>query len=99
MTMMFMSSTNMNCRHILSAPQMLKIVSDLGLLSSPNTVLRKLGIKLVQRLGLTFLKARVAAWRCVSLLSHKVMETYSQFLTRMAKIIFSLSDRYNNDAT
>ena len=49
-----------------SAPQMLKIVSDLGLLSSPNTVLRKLGIKLVQRLGLTFLKARVAAWRCVS---------------------------------
>ena len=42
---------------------MLRIVTDLGLLSSPNTVLRKLGIKLVQRLGLTFLKARVAAWR------------------------------------
>ena len=31
-----------------------------------NIVLRKLSIKLIQRLGLTFLKAKVAAWRCVS---------------------------------
>jgi len=29
----------------------------------PNTNIRKLGLKLVQRLGLIFLKAKVAAWR------------------------------------
>ena len=29
----------------------------------PNTNLRKLGLKLVQRLGLIFLKAKVATWR------------------------------------
>ena len=28
-----------------------------------NVVIQKLGVKLVQRLGLTFLKAKVASWR------------------------------------
>lgn len=35
----------------------------LSLQEHNNTLLRKLSIKAVQRLGLTFLKARVAAWR------------------------------------
>lgn len=30
---------------------------------SSQAMLRKLGIKLIQRLGLTFLKPRLAAWR------------------------------------
>lgn len=32
---------------------------------SNQTLLRKLGVKLVQRLGLTFLRPRVAKWRWV----------------------------------
>ena len=42
---------------------MLKILNELNLNEANNTVLRKLCTKLTQRIGLTFMKARVAAWR------------------------------------
>ncbi|KAJ8318891.1 hypothetical protein KUTeg_003982 [Tegillarca granosa] len=45
------------------APVILKNVQDLKLKDSGNTFLRKAFIKVIQRLGLTFLKNRVAAWR------------------------------------
>jgi hypothetical protein len=41
----------------------LKVVQDAKLDKNANVVIRKLGVKLVQRLGLTFLKAKVATWR------------------------------------
>ncbi|XP_067672679.1 tubulin-specific chaperone D-like [Haliotis asinina] len=45
------------------APSVLTNVKDSNMMESGNTILRKLTIKLIQRLGLTFLKNRVAAWR------------------------------------
>ncbi|XP_053517293.1 tubulin-specific chaperone D isoform X4 [Artibeus jamaicensis] len=53
-----------------------------GLPDSSHTLLRKLGVKLVQRLGLTFLKPRVAKWRyqrgCRSLAANLQVCTQSQ---------------------
>ncbi|OWF45618.1 tubulin-specific chaperone D-like [Mizuhopecten yessoensis] len=45
------------------APVVLTKVNDLKVRDSNNCVIRKNGIKVIQRLGLTFLKNRVAAWR------------------------------------
>lgn len=45
------------------APKVLQSVDDKHLSESSEVVLRKLNIKLIQRLGLTFLKPRLAAWR------------------------------------
>ncbi|XP_075418553.1 tubulin-specific chaperone D isoform X2 [Tenrec ecaudatus] len=45
------------------ASTVLKCLSDCRLAESNQTVLRKLGVKLAQRLGLTFLKPKVAKWR------------------------------------
>lgn len=45
------------------AATVLRCLDDCKLPESNQTLLRKLGVKLVQRLGLTFLKPRVAAWR------------------------------------
>ncbi|XP_077980737.1 tubulin-specific chaperone D-like [Glandiceps talaboti] len=45
------------------APVVLERLIACKLTDTVNTVLRKLHIKLVQRLGLTFLKARIASWR------------------------------------
>lgn len=47
----------------LSAPAVLQCLDQQGLAESNQAMLRKLGVKLVQRLGLTFLKPRVAKWR------------------------------------
>eukprot|EP00058_Branchiostoma_floridae_P020624 XP_002606114.1 hypothetical protein BRAFLDRAFT_88024 [Branchiostoma floridae] len=44
-------------------PVVLKTLVSLKLETSKNTLLRKLAIKLVQRIGLTFLKTRLASWR------------------------------------
>nr|XP_037849705.1 tubulin-specific chaperone D isoform X4 [Chlorocebus sabaeus] len=44
------------------AATVLRCLDDCKLPESNQTLLRKLGVKLVQRLGLTFLKPRVAAW-------------------------------------
>ncbi|XP_014678635.1 PREDICTED: tubulin-specific chaperone D-like, partial [Priapulus caudatus] len=38
-------------------------LSDIDLISHKNSILRKLNIKVTQRLGLTFLKPKQAAWR------------------------------------
>ncbi|XP_046352911.2 tubulin-specific chaperone D-like [Haliotis rufescens] len=45
------------------APTVLTNVRESNMMESGNTILRKLTVKLIQRLGLTFLKNRVAAWR------------------------------------
>ncbi|CAH1795099.1 unnamed protein product, partial [Owenia fusiformis] len=45
------------------APVILERLGTLNLREANNTVLRKMGVKLVQRMGLIFLKARIAAWR------------------------------------
>jgi len=42
---------------------MLQHISELDLYQSSNIVLRKLTVKVVQRVGLCFLKTRVATWR------------------------------------
>lgn len=44
---------------------MLACLDSCRLSESNQTLLRKLGVKLVQRLGLTLLKPKVAAWRWV----------------------------------
>ncbi|PFX29522.1 tubulin-specific chaperone D-like isoform X1 [Stylophora pistillata] len=45
------------------APTVLKQIGAREISNINNTLLRKLNIKLTQRLGLTFLKPRIAAWR------------------------------------
>uniref|UniRef100_A0A8C9LU74 Tubulin-specific chaperone D n=1 Tax=Piliocolobus tephrosceles TaxID=591936 RepID=A0A8C9LU74_9PRIM len=45
------------------AATVLRCLDDCKLPESNQTLLRKLGVKLVQRLGLTFLKPKVASWR------------------------------------
>ncbi|XP_070581206.1 tubulin-specific chaperone D-like [Ptychodera flava] len=45
------------------APIVLERLSACHIADANGSVLRKLNIKLVQRLGLTFLKARIASWR------------------------------------
>ena len=45
------------------APTVLQQISELDLYKSSNILLRKLTVKVVQRIGLCFLKARVATWR------------------------------------
>ncbi|MBN3310433.1 TBCD protein, partial [Amia calva] len=45
------------------APAVQQCLEHCRLADSEQTTLRKLGVKLVQRLGLTFLKPRVARWR------------------------------------
>ncbi|XP_062936877.1 tubulin-specific chaperone D isoform X2 [Cynocephalus volans] len=45
------------------ATTVLECLDSCRLPESNQTLLRKLGVKLVQRLGLTFLKPKVAAWR------------------------------------
>ncbi|CAK7291514.1 Tubulin-specific chaperone D [Vulpes lagopus] len=45
------------------AATVLRCLEGCNLPDSNQTLLRKLGVKLVQRLGLTFLKPRVAKWR------------------------------------
>ncbi|XP_022608201.1 tubulin-specific chaperone D isoform X3 [Seriola dumerili] len=45
------------------APTILQCLEQKHLSESSQAMLRKLGVKLIQRLGLTFLKPRLAAWR------------------------------------
>ncbi|XP_069785635.1 tubulin-specific chaperone D isoform X2 [Narcine bancroftii] len=45
------------------APMVLKCLEERNILECNHTILRKLGIKLIQRLGLTFLKPKIAKWR------------------------------------
>ncbi|KAJ3601268.1 hypothetical protein NHX12_032241 [Muraenolepis orangiensis] len=45
------------------APMVLQCLDQKHLLESSHEMLRKLGVKLIQRLGLTFLKPRLAKWR------------------------------------
>uniref|UniRef100_A0AAY4BLH8 Tubulin-specific chaperone D n=1 Tax=Denticeps clupeoides TaxID=299321 RepID=A0AAY4BLH8_9TELE len=45
------------------APTVMKCLDQRQLSENKQAVLRKLGVKLVQRLGLTFLKPRLAKWR------------------------------------
>uniref|UniRef100_A0A7N6BUW0 Tubulin-specific chaperone D n=1 Tax=Anabas testudineus TaxID=64144 RepID=A0A7N6BUW0_ANATE len=45
------------------APTILQCLEKKHLFESSQAMLRKLGVKLIQRLGLTFLKPRLASWR------------------------------------
>uniref|UniRef100_A0A4W3JVP2 Tubulin-specific chaperone D n=1 Tax=Callorhinchus milii TaxID=7868 RepID=A0A4W3JVP2_CALMI len=45
------------------APIVLKCLDECRVSECDHTILRKMGIKLVQRLGLTFLKPKIAKWR------------------------------------
>ncbi len=45
------------------AETLLDQLLERNLKANPNVLLRKLSLKVVQRLGLTFLKAKVASWR------------------------------------
>ncbi|XP_053767028.1 tubulin-specific chaperone D isoform X2 [Desmodus rotundus] len=69
------------------AATVLECLDRRGLPNSSHTLLRKLGVKLVQRLGLTFLKPRVAKWRyqrgCRSLAANLQVCTQSQREPRM----------------
>ncbi|ESP04000.1 hypothetical protein LOTGIDRAFT_156603 [Lottia gigantea] len=45
------------------APDVLEGISECNLKEKPNSILRKTAIKVIQRLGLTFLKSQVISWR------------------------------------
>ena len=45
------------------APVLMTKLQEANIKESRNTIIRKFGLKLVQRLGMIFLKARVASWR------------------------------------
>ncbi|XP_014442175.1 tubulin-specific chaperone D [Tupaia chinensis] len=64
------------------AATVLECLDRCRLPESSQTLLRRLGIKLVQRLGLTFLRPRVAAWRyqrgCRSLAANLQLRTQGQ---------------------
>uniref|UniRef100_A0A6I8NX67 Tubulin-specific chaperone D n=1 Tax=Ornithorhynchus anatinus TaxID=9258 RepID=A0A6I8NX67_ORNAN len=49
--------------HLTTTSVVLTCLDNCRLSESNHTLLRKLGVKLVQRLGLTFLKPKVAMWR------------------------------------
>uniref|UniRef100_A0AAX7VUP0 Tubulin-specific chaperone D n=1 Tax=Astatotilapia calliptera TaxID=8154 RepID=A0AAX7VUP0_ASTCA len=51
------------CAHTQASPAVLQCLEKKHLSESSEAMLRKLGVKLTQRLGLTFLKPRLAAWR------------------------------------
>ena len=55
-----------------TVPAVLEKVLAGGFLTNVNTILRKSAMKIVQRLGLTLLKTRVAAWRYVLQWSNSV---------------------------
>jgi len=49
---------------VLTASRILHIVThEPAIHLSHNIVIRKLGVKLIQRLGMTYLKSKVATWR------------------------------------
>ncbi|XP_037666539.1 tubulin-specific chaperone D isoform X2 [Choloepus didactylus] len=64
------------------AARVLECLDNCRLSESNQTLLRKLGVKLVQRLGLTFLKPKVAKWRyqrgCRSLAANLSLPTQGQ---------------------
>ncbi|XP_064126499.1 tubulin-specific chaperone D isoform X1 [Loxodonta africana] len=64
------------------ASTILECLNNCRLSESNQTLLRKLGVKLVQRLGLTFLKPKVAKWRyqrgCRSLAANLKLSTQGQ---------------------
>uniref|UniRef100_A0A8C7HDW9 Tubulin-specific chaperone D n=1 Tax=Oncorhynchus kisutch TaxID=8019 RepID=A0A8C7HDW9_ONCKI len=54
-----------------STPVVLQCLDQCHVAESSQAMLRKLGVKLVQRLGLTFLKPRLAKWsHCLMVFSH-----------------------------
>lgn len=54
---------------VLQAPAILTCLEQKRLSESSEAKLRKLSVKLIQRLGLTFLKPRLAAWRSDTILT------------------------------
>lgn len=52
-----------NLYHSFTAPTVLQCLNQKRIAESNQATLRKLGVKVVQRLGLTCLKPRLAKWR------------------------------------
>uniref|UniRef100_A0A8C4TKA9 Tubulin-specific chaperone D n=1 Tax=Erpetoichthys calabaricus TaxID=27687 RepID=A0A8C4TKA9_ERPCA len=82
------------------APTVLKCLDNSNLSESNQTILRKLGVKLMQRLGLTFLKPKIAKWRQsqfiakVSCITVFLLVFYFFFLfTQTEQLLVGLKDK------
>lgn len=63
---------NMHVLICCPAPTILQCLEQKQLSESSQAMLRKLCVKLIQRLGLTFLKPRLAAWRSDTILANYI---------------------------
>ncbi|XP_039332583.1 tubulin-specific chaperone D isoform X2 [Saimiri boliviensis] len=83
------------------AATVLSCLDNCRLPESNQTLLRKLGVKLVQRLGLTFLKPKVAAWRyqrgCRSLAANLQLLTQGQSEQKQKPPLLTSDDNEDED--
>ncbi|XP_064227508.1 tubulin-specific chaperone D-like isoform X2 [Aotus nancymaae] len=83
------------------AATVLSCLDGCRLPESNQTLLRKLGVKLVQRLGLTFLKLKVAAWRyqrgCRSLAANLQLLTQGQSEQKQKPPLLTSDDNEDDD--
>uniref|UniRef100_A0A2K5RMI9 Tubulin-specific chaperone D n=1 Tax=Cebus imitator TaxID=2715852 RepID=A0A2K5RMI9_CEBIM len=83
------------------AATVLSCLDGCRLPESNQTLLRKLGVKLVQRLGLTFLKPKVAAWRyqrgCRSLAANLQLLTQGQSEQKQKPPLLTSDDNEDDD--
>ncbi|KAM5272695.1 tubulin-specific chaperone D [Ctenodactylus gundi] len=81
------------------APIVLRCLDGCRLPDSSQTLLRKLGVKLGQRLGLTFLKPRVAGWRyqrgCRSLAANLQLRTPAGSEQKLPTVTSDGDEDYN----
>uniref|UniRef100_A0A7N9AZ55 Tubulin-specific chaperone D n=1 Tax=Mastacembelus armatus TaxID=205130 RepID=A0A7N9AZ55_9TELE len=77
------------------APTVLQCLEQKHLSESSEAMLRKLGVKLIQRLGLNFLKPRLATWRsdvrCITIQSY-VIVYYCRTCARDIKLACSFTE-------
>ncbi len=59
--------------------QLLELVVKQELKKHHNVLLRKLSLKVIQRIGLTFLKAKVASWRWVQNRANYILFDFQSF--------------------
>uniref|UniRef100_A0A2K5F6I2 Tubulin-specific chaperone D n=1 Tax=Aotus nancymaae TaxID=37293 RepID=A0A2K5F6I2_AOTNA len=86
---------------LFAAATVLSCLDGCRLPESNQTLLRKLGVKLVQRLGLTFLKPKVAAWRyqrgCRSLAANLQLLTQGQSEQKQKPPLLTSDDDEDDD--
>lgn len=76
-------------RKKIPAPRVLQCIDEKRLSESSEAVLRKLNVKLIQRLGLTFLKPRLAAWRL-----DNILVCYSYSVIAFNNMAFFIPTKY-----